>query len=41
MTDMSKKLGICVSAVSGAVKKGRLGVEKEGLKLLYLLNVQM
>ncbi len=41
MTDMSKKLGICVSAVSGAVKKGRQTVEKEGLKLLDLLNVQM
>ncbi len=41
MTDVGKKLGISVSTVSGAVKKGRQTVEKEGLKLLDLLNVEM
>jgi chromosomal replication initiation ATPase DnaA len=39
MTELGKKLGIAVSTVSGAVKKGRQMVEKEGLKLLDLLNV--
>jgi chromosomal replication initiation ATPase DnaA len=39
MTELGKKLGIAVSTVSGAVKKGRQMVEMEGLKLLDLLNV--
>jgi hypothetical protein len=39
MTELGKKLGIAVSTVSGAVKKGRQMVEKKGLKLLDLLNV--
>jgi anaerobic C4-dicarboxylate transporter len=39
MTELGKKLGIAVSTVSAAVKKGRQMVEREGLKLLDLLNV--
>jgi DNA-directed RNA polymerase specialized sigma24 family protein len=39
MTELGKKLGIAVSTVSKAVKKGRQMVEREKLKLLDLLNV--
>jgi hypothetical protein len=39
MTELGKKIGIAVSMVSGAVKKGRWIEEREGLKLLGLLNV--
>ncbi len=41
MTEIGSRLGLSLSAVSGAVKKGRQIVEKEGLKLTDLLNVQM
>jgi hypothetical protein len=37
-TQLGKKLGVVVSMVSGAVKKGRQMVKREGLKLLDFLN---
>ncbi len=41
MTEIGKQLGISVSTVSVAVKKGRLIVEREGLKLVELLNIEI
>ena len=41
MTEIGKQLGISVSTVSVAVKKGRQIVGREGLKLVELLNIEM
>lgn len=41
MTEIGNNLGISVSTVSVAVKKGRQIIEKEGLKLQDFLNVEM